>query len=333
MSDQSTPPPGFWQETITIGKHSYPRFMAAPLDGVTDSPLRRLIREFSPNEQLLFTEMRHVACVVHEKDNKSLRYEPIEQPLCYQVSANKTDFIDEAVEKIVAAGFIMLNLNLGCPARCVTRSGGGSALMANIPLLRQIMAKLQRATEGKIPLTVKLRAGFKEKNAYEVAQVVQEYGVAAIAIHPRTAPERFTSRLDFDLVRRVKEVSTVPIIFSGNVNNFSRAKKTYELTGVDGFMIGRALWGAPWKIHEITEEAAGRNFSLSMAKTIRYALKHLSINFDFYGYRVGMNMFKKQLAQYVRGINNAAHHRRELLLLQSGDEMREKLEQLLVDHS
>ena len=103
----------FWTSKITIGRLQVPRFMAAPLDGVTDSPLRTLIREFSPQE-LLFTEMRHVSCVAHAKGGyKAVQYNAIESPLCFQVSANSTRDIAHAVEKIAAAGFKMLNLNVG----------------------------------------------------------------------------------------------------------------------------------------------------------------------------------------------------------------------------
>lgn len=320
----------FWQDKITIGDASYSRFMAAPLDGVTDSPLRRLIREFSPTE-LLFSEMRHVACVVHEKQDRSLAYQDSEQPLCFQVSTNGTRFIPQAVEKIVSYKFSMLNLNLGCPARCVTKSGGGSALMANIPLLKDVMSALQRATEGRIPLTVKLRAGFKEKNALEVALLCEQYGVEMIAIHPRTAPEGFTSRLDFDLVKEIKKRVQVPVVFSGNINSFARAVKTHEKTGVDGFMIGRALWGCPWKIREITDEAAGKTFTLTTKTALSYALRHLGINFSHYGYRVGMNMFKKQLPQYIRGVTDAGRLRRELLVSKTHDELQSRLESLITD--
>ncbi len=316
--------PGFWQERITIGTLSVPRFMAAPLDGVTDSPLRQLIREFSP-DVLLFSEMRHVACVINERTGHSLKYTAQEHPLCFQVSANIERFIDEAVAKIAEHGFDMLNLNLGCPARAVVKSGSGSALMANLPQLKMVVTKLRRATEGVMPFTVKIRAGFKERNGVEVAQILEDHGAEMIAVHPRTAPEGFTSRLDFDLVKEIKERTSVPIIFSGNVNSFDRAKKTYERTGVDGFMIGRALWGCPWKIREIQEAADGRSFTVSTIEALNFAQRHLAINLDRYGPRHGLNMFKKQLPQYIRGVEGAAEMRRDLLRPQSAEEMQSEL--------
>jgi len=321
----------FWQEKITIGDQHYSRFMAAPLDGITDSPLRILIRDFS-SEELMMTEMRHVACVSNEKDERSLKYKPVEHPLSFQFSANRITFIDSAIEKVIAKGFKFINLNCGCPAPCVTKSGSGSALMANLPVLKELMLHFVKVIDGRVPFTVKIRAGYKEKNAIEVAKLAQDCGATCIMIHPRTQPEGFTSRLDYDLTRKVKEAVTIPVIFSGNINRFEQAKKTYELTGVDGFMIGRALWGAPWKMKEITEAAQGRTFTVNTATMLQYALKHLDLNLDHYGSR-GFSAFKKQLPQYIRSIQNAAEWRGKLLRTTSESDMRVMLAQIIKENS
>src|SRR5262245_59678450 len=103
----------FWQEKIAIGNNQVGRFMAAPLDGITDSPLRQLIRYFSPHD-LLFTEMRHVSCVSNEREQRSLKHHVAEHPLAFQFSANRLEFIENAVEKVIERGFASINLNCGC---------------------------------------------------------------------------------------------------------------------------------------------------------------------------------------------------------------------------
>ena len=216
--------PSFWSEKIKTGSLETSRFMAAPLDGITDSPLRQLIRDFSPNE-LMFTEMRHVACVSNEKEARSLKFTQPEQPLAFQFSANRLDFIEDAVEKVIAKGFVSINLNSGCPAPCVTRSGSGSALMANLPQLKLLLNHFTKAIAGRVPFTLKIRAGYKQKNAVEVAQLAQDNGVESIMIHPRTQPEGFTSRLDYDIVAAVKKTVSIPVIFSGNLNKFELVQK------------------------------------------------------------------------------------------------------------
>ena len=188
----------YWQEKIKIGALEIPRFMAAPLDGVTDSPLRQLIRDFSPDD-LLMTEMRHISQVANERDEKCLHYQAIEQPLAFQFSANRKEFMEKAIEKVIANNFKLINLNSGCPSKTVISSGSGSALMANIPLLKDLMTNFVRIIDGRVPMTIKIRAGFKERNAVEVAKIAEDHGMACIMIHPRTQPDGFTSRLDFEL--------------------------------------------------------------------------------------------------------------------------------------
>lgn len=320
----------FWQTPITIGNLKINRFMAAPLDGITDSPLRQLIRQFSPDEMLM-TEMRHVACVSNEREGKTLRYEAMEQPLAFQFSANKTEFIAKAVDKVIDAGFIMINLNCGCPAPVVTKSGSGSALMANPEHLKMLLQYFSKTINGRVPFTIKIRAGYKQKNAVEIAKMAVDNGVESIMIHPRTQPEGFTSRLDYELTRKVKEAVNVPIIFSGNVNKFETAVRVHEMTGVDGFMIGRALWGAPWKLREITDAAQGKTFSVDLATVLKLALEHLNLNMKCFGPR-GFIPFKKQLPQYIRGVADANEWRFKLLRTQTEPEMRLLMEQIIKEN-
>jgi tRNA-dihydrouridine synthase B len=316
----------FWQEKISIGNLIVPRFMAAPLDGLTTSPFRQLIRLFSPQE-LLFTEMRHVAHVSHDKKGATVSFNPIEQPLAFQFSANKVDFIPIAVDKVLNHNFVMINLNCGCPAKTVIRSQAGSALMADLPRLETLIKQFVTAIGGRLPFTIKIRAGFKEKNALEVARMAEACGVDAIIIHPRTQPEGFSARLDFDLVQNIKKTITMPVIFSGNINSFKAAQKTYENTGVDGFMIGRALWGAPWKIRELTDAAQGIDFEMQPKQVVDILIKHLDLNMQHFGSR-GFVSLKKHIPLYIRTIPHATTWRTQLLRATTEEEMRRILNTL-----
>jgi len=317
----------FWRSSLSFGSLSVPRIMAAPLDGITDSPLRQLIRRFSAQE-LLFTEMRHIACVANSRVPTLFAYDPVEQPLAYQVSANITRWIPEAVEEIIARKFVMLNLNMGCPAPQVIRSGSGSALMNNLPLATEIITAMQKAIAGRIPFTIKIRAGFKKTNAVEVARMAQDLGVDGLIIHPRLQTGGFTAPLDYETTAAVKRAVTMPVIFSGNINTYKRITKVHEMTGVDGFMIGRALWGCPWKMHEIAEEAEGRTFVVPTVEMMRVAQAHLALNVQLYGPH-GVNPFKKQLPQYIRGIEGAAALRSHLLRIATAAEMAVALDNII----
>jgi tRNA-dihydrouridine synthase B len=321
----------FWFEKIRFGSLEVPRFMVAPLDGITDSPLRRLIRDFSVTE-LMFTEMRHVSCVCYERGEPSLRYQQVEQPLAFQFSANRLDLIDEAVEKVIAKGFVMINLNCGCPAPAVIKSGSGSALMADKDRLTLLIKQFIKAINGRIPFTIKIRAGFKERNAVDIAKLAQDLGVDGLIIHPRTQPEGFASRLDYDLTAKVKAAVNIPLIFSGNINRFEQAEKVYAMTGVDGFMIGRALWGAPWKMREMTDAAAGKVFSVDTKTSLDYCIRHLDLNMEHYGSR-GFSHFKKQIPQYIRTVQGASEWRAKLLRTQNEAEMRVMLDMIVQENT
>ncbi len=316
----------FWQEKITISGFTVSRFMTAPMDGLTDSPFRQVIRDFSPSE-LMFAEMRHVDAVANERTGQAILHNPIEQPLVFQFSANRTTFIGKSVERVMAAGFKAFNLNAACPAPAVVRSGSGSALMGNLPQLKIILEELQRCIAGRAPLSIKIRAGFKQKNALEVAQLAQDMGCDSVIIHPRTQPERFAGRLDYELVAAIKKALTIPVVYSGNVTKFEVAQRVHTLTGCDGFMIGRPLWGAPWKLKEITQAAAGEAFTVDIKTTFSCIMKHLDLNVAFYG-PYGYAIFKKHLAQYVKNFPHATQWRSSLLRTQSEEDMRTQLASL-----
>ncbi len=312
----------FWNGTIRIGNLSFPRFIGGPLDGITDSPFRKLVREFSPHE-LLYTEMRHVRCVSNDKGAvRALDFDQMERPLNYQVSANSVEGIEQACERILAKGVDIVDLNIGCPARNVIGSGSGSALMADLPRLQAIVRELRRCLP--IPFTVKIRAGYKTCNALEVAQLLQDCGVDALAIHPRLQTQKFEGRPDYALAALVKKAVSIPVIISGGVVNFATAKMVYDQTGVDGFLIGRGIWAKPWKLLELQKHAQGEAFIVDNGMVITYALKHLEGLLNYYGPH-GVFVFRKHLPFYVKGHSEATEIRRQLLATTDAHRVREQL--------
>jgi tRNA-dihydrouridine synthase B len=315
----------FWNDGIRIGGLTFPRFIGGPLDNITDSPFRQLVRDFSRDE-LLYTEMRHVASVAHDVSGvRSLKFAQSERPLNFQVSANRIEDIDHAIEKIVSTGVDIVDLNVGCPARNVVRSGSGSALMADLPRLTKILKHFRARLS--IPFTIKIRAGFKECNALDVAMLAEQCGVDALAIHPRLQTQMFEGRPDYLLAAAVKKVLSVPVILSGNVVNWHTAKLAYEQTGVDGFLIGRGIWGRPWKLQEMREHSQGKPYELTQQVIMGYALKHFDAMLAYYGPR-GLYAFRKHMPFYIRGVMGAAQVRSRLVQSDSVDEIRMVLSEL-----
>ena len=313
----------YWQEKVQIGTMSFPRFIGGPLDGITDSPFRNLVRQFS-QEELLFTEMRHVSCVAHDKSGaKALNFKQSERPLNYQIAACSERDIDVACEKIMAQGVDLIDLNVGCPAPNVIKSGAGSALMADLPRLKIVLQRLQK--NSSVPFTVKIRAGFKEKNAIDVAQLIQDCGAAAITIHPRLRSELFAGRPDYALAAAVKKSVHIPVLLSGNVINWVTAKMAYEQTGVDGYLIGRGMWSKPWKLHELNMHAQGAAFTIDKKTNFDFALQHLTLLEHYYGPR-GFYCFRKHLPFYLRGIPDATTVRNNLVISDSSAYVKEQLQ-------
>ncbi len=315
----------YWTEKITIGNLQFPRFIGGPLDGITDSPFRQLVRTFSQDE-LLYTEMRHVACVANDKGAaKALFFQQNERPLNYQVAANKIEYIARACERIMLAGVDIVDLNIGCPAKNVIQSGSGSALMADPSRLEAILKEFRKLLS--IPFTVKIRAGFKCKNAIEIAKLAQDCGADAIAIHPRLQTQRFEGRPDYELTAQVKKAVSIPVIVSGGIVNWTTARLVYEQTGVDGYLIGRGIWGKPWKLQELQENSIGRKFDVNVATTMAYARKHLDLMIEYYG-KSGLFNFRKHLPLYLRGLKDASILRAELVTNPCINQVRDTLSTL-----
>ena len=313
----------FWQEYIKIGNLSVPRFMSGPLDGITDSPFRQLVRKFSPHE-LLYTEMRHVRCISTPKGGAlALKFEQMERPINFQIAASSEDYIPMACEKILAAGVDAIDLNAGCPANNVVGSCCGSALMANPEKLEKILLALNKAVPN-IPVTLKIRAGFTHKNALEIAKLAQDCGVAALAIHPRLKTQKFSGIPDYPLAGEVKKALSIPVLLSGNIVNFATAKRAYEITGVDGFLIGRGMWAKPWKLLEIQKHSQNEEFNVTSEMILQVALQHLHLMVQHYGIR-GLYCFRKHLPFYIKGGAGALKVREYLVRSESVDEVKQGL--------
>jgi nifR3 family TIM-barrel protein len=315
----------YWQESFSIGSLSVPRFISGPLDGITDSPFRCLVREFS-SQELLYGEMRHVANIANApKIPKALEFQQLERPFTFQIAANGIEFIDRACERILQTQIDVLDLNVGCPANNVIGSGSGSALMAQPEKLKEIVTYLRRRLT--IPFTVKIRAGFREKNAVYIAQMLQDCGIDALAIHPRLQTQKFEGQPDYALAAQVKKVLTIPMIISGNVVNFATARSVYEQTGADAFLIGRAMWGRPWKLAELKAQAAGEPFEISRATITRYGLKHFQAMLSYYGV-AGLHAYRKHLPFYLRGLPDASQLRQKLITSNSVEEVTNTFQEL-----
>ena len=318
----------YFNQKLQIKNLEFPRFVCGPVDGVTDSQFRQLVREFS-KEELLYTEIRHVRSIITPKGGAmALAFQQLERPLNFQVSTNSPDFIEQACEKILRSGVDMIDLNVGCPARNVVASGCGSALMANPVMLEKILKEFKRVLPENIPFTIKIRSGFKSVNALDIAKMAQDCGVDALAIHPRLQTQGFDGMPDLKLAMDVKKALQIPVLLSGNIVNFSTAKMAYEQTGVDGFLIGRGLWAKPWKLEEIKQHSIGNEYLVDSKMLLRVALRQVDLMVNDCGLN-GLLRFRKYLPFYIKGNNDAKALRSRLFLCDRIEDVKEGLIEFL----
>ncbi|WPD20752.1 MAG: tRNA-dihydrouridine synthase family protein [Candidatus Electrothrix scaldis] len=238
--------------------HISPPLFLAPMAGLTHSALRVLLLRLG-GVGMLSTEMLAARKLPIENEHISpflLRTEE-EKPLSYQLLVRDAAEIAPALQALHRLQADAVDINLGCPAPRVRRSGGGSSLMDTPDLVREIIAEARKNTE--LPLTAKIRLGetFSEEKLRSFCQMLEGEGIDLLTVHARLRKESFCRKPHWEWVAKVKEWVAVPVIANGSVLSVADAKKCLDISGADGLMIGRGAAFAPWLFAEIAREVYG----------------------------------------------------------------------------
>lgn len=314
----------YWNSTLKIGDRTFDRFIGSPMDGITNQPFRKVVRLFSPHV-LLYTEICHCNLIVNCEPRK-WGLEVGEQNINFQMSAADETYIEKACELVLAKGIDMVDINIGCPAKIVVNKGAGSALMGDIPRLKAVIKRFRSCLPGI--MTVKMRAGFKEQNALEVAKMIQDLGVDAICVHPRLQSQGYSGLPNYNLVGEIKKQISIPVLVSGGIKSFSDAKFVYEITGVDGFLVGRALLGKPWLLAQLISESHGILWTISRDYIQDTMINHLNATINWYGPSQGLAYFKKHLKVYLERLNVEREFAIPLLNIASPESFKQLFENL-----
>jgi nifR3 family TIM-barrel protein len=232
----------------------------APMSGVTDCAFRHMVKICSGDAVgLLVSEF--VAAEGLTRDNEKtlamLRYAESERPISIQIFGADVDRMVRAAKMVEDAGADIVDVNCGCPAPKVVKRGGGAQLLRTPDRLREILAGI-RANVG-IPMTVKIRSGWDDSalNASEVARVVEGEGADMLAVHGRTRAQQYRGDADWNLVRRLREERSIPVLGSGDIVAPADAIARLKDGFADGVMIGRGAMGNPWIFRQTADIAAG----------------------------------------------------------------------------
>jgi nifR3 family TIM-barrel protein len=272
--------------------------------GITDLPFRRIARSFGC--AFAFVEMISARALVYQskKTEKMLSTVPEDRPLGVQLLGNDPQVLMKAIEKLHEYRFDLLDFNAACPASKVTGKGKGAGLLKEPARLRDLLKVI--VAEAHVPVTVKIRAGWDETtvNAREVALYAQDAGIQGLFIHGRTRAQRYSGRVDYGVIRSVKEAVAIPVIASGDAFSPLLVKKMFDETGCDGVAIARGALGNPWLFRSIPEFLRS---GLSLPAPDRSEVadtmtRHLDSCISVYGEKVGTILFRKFFAWYTRGI-------------------------------
>ncbi len=300
----------------------------APMAGVTDLAFRKVCHEYGAG--LSYTEMVSAkALSFSDKKTADIMYTD-SMPTAVQLFGKEASVMAEAVPEAEKHG-LFTDINMGCPAPKIAGNGEGSALMRDLEKAEKIIGSVcDRATK---PVTVKMRSGWDEKtiNAPELARIAEKCGAAAITIHGRTREMYYSGKADRDIIKKVVESVSIPVIANGDIFTAYDAESMLSETGAAAVMIGRGAQGNPWifrQIKELFEE--GKVYSIPTAEEkIKVAMEHITLLCSLKGEYRGIREARKHASWYIKGLGGAAALRGSINSAESLDQMREILSRLL----
>ena len=286
---------------MNIGKYLLPsKVLLAPMAGTSDKPFRMICRE--QGAALTTSEMvvmqKHLLNTNKSKHRLDFRSE--QSPISIQIAGSESEELAESAKQALEFGADIIDINMGCPAKKVCNKAAGSALMQNEKLVEDIIKSVVNAVN--IPVTLKMRTGWDEenKNAPTIAKIAEDNGIKMLAIHGRTRTQKYNGNAEYDTVKKIKGIVSIPVVANGDITSAEKAKKVLDYTGADAVMLGRATQGNPWLVGQINDYLSTGKISKAplLDNKISLILKHILQIHDFYGHKMGTQLSRKHIFWY-----------------------------------
>jgi len=298
-----------------------PPLILAPMAGVTDRCFRKVIKRVG-GAGLVSMEFISSEGIVrgNERTMNMMAFAGEERPLAIQIYGSRKESMARAAEIVQEIGADVCDINMGCPANKILKGCAGAALMGDLAVAEEIIAAVRRVLT--IPLTVKFRAGLSEDrlNYLELGRICQDNGVAAVALHPRTARQFYTGRADWSRIARLKEALSIPVVGNGDVTTPEEAVAMRRETGCDAVMIGRGSMLNPWIFRQTANLLAGETpYQPTLADRRRLIFAHFEMMKDFENRKQAIGKMRTFTGWYTRGLPHGRLLRQKIQSLETPD--------------
>ncbi len=306
----------------------------APMAGVTDAPFRALCKHYGA-EGVVTEMISSRALCYHDKKTEQLAVMPSEErPAFLQIFGNDPECMAEAALSALRFSPDGVDINAGCPAPKIVKSGDGSALLRDPDRLYEVVRAVKEALAPHgVPVTVKIRIGFDEehKNAVKVAELCEKAGADALTVHGRTREQMYAPPVDRESIRAVKQSVSIPVIANGDVTDAKSALSMLAETGCDGLMVGRGALGNPYIFTEIRCALDGIPYTRpDREQVLEDMLDHIRALCELKGEYTGIREARKHAGWYLKGMPGAAALRDKINRIEKAEQLFELLEGLQI---